>query len=41
MATKEKYSKALLLLGTEIPWFDVWGKERKGKNLKSPVLRRP
>lgn len=41
MSTKEKHPKALLLPGTEMPLFDVWGEDRMGKNLKSPVLRRP
>lgn len=40
MSTKEKDPKALLLPGTEMPLFDVWGEERMGKNLRSPVLRR-
>lgn len=41
MSTKEKYPKALLLPGTGMPLFDFWGEERKGKNCKSPMLRRP
>lgn len=40
MSTKRKYPKTLLLPGTEMPLFDVWGKERKGKNVKCPMLRR-
>lgn len=41
MSTKEKDPKALLLPGTYMPLFDVWGEERMGKNLRSPMLRRP